>query len=86
MDDEPKTISGVRNANLRLVIECQRCTKLGAYYQTTLNRYLDRVGDMTLDDLRRRARCGICGAKGALVTAKYHDEEVRTPREDSALG
>lgn len=37
MEGEPKTISGVRNANLRLVIECRRCSNLRAFYQTQLN-------------------------------------------------
>ena len=75
---DPKTISGVRNANLRLVIECRRCSNLRAFYQSQLNRFLDQVKDMTLDDLGRRSVCGICGGRNPLVTAKHHDEEIKT--------
>ena len=74
----PKTISGVRTANLRLVIECRRCSHLVAYYQTQLHRLLDRIKDMSLADLERRAVCGICCGRNPLISARLHDERVRT--------
>jgi hypothetical protein len=50
-----------------------------AYYQTQLNRLLDRIKDMSLVDLERRTVCGICGARDPLISVKVHDEPVRTP-------
>lgn len=82
---QPKTIGAVRDANMRLVVKCRRCLHFAAFYQTPLNRFLDRARDMTLDDLRRRSVCGICGGRNPLVMASATTRRSR-PRASGGNG
>lgn len=79
------TLREVLHANKRLTIECVvwGCANMHAAYQSQLVRWIDRVGDMTLAELSRRAYCRRCQTAGRrrvkpLISVKDNAEEPRT--------